>query len=76
VVHALRRRWRDGTSAVVFEPLDFVARLAALVPRPRAHVLCHPDTVHAFRAWIAKEDRPRSATLHDVCRALRSKLIP
>ena len=22
-VYALRRRWRDGTSAVVFEPLDF-----------------------------------------------------
>jgi len=31
-----RRRWRDGTSAIVFEPLDFLARLAALVPRPRA----------------------------------------
>jgi hypothetical protein len=39
VVYALRRRWRDGTSAVVIEPLDFIARLAALVPRPRAHLL-------------------------------------
>jgi len=29
--------WRAGTTLIVFEPLDFVARLAALVPRPRAH---------------------------------------
>jgi len=42
VSYALRRRWRNGTSAIAFEPLDFLARLAALVPRPRAHLLtCH-----------------------------------
>jgi hypothetical protein len=35
VVYALRRRWRDGTSAVVFEPLDFIARLAAGSPSQR-----------------------------------------
>ena len=28
----------DGTTHVVFEPLDFLARLAALVPLPRAHL--------------------------------------
>jgi hypothetical protein len=26
VVYALRRHWKDGTRAVVFHPLDFVAR--------------------------------------------------
>jgi hypothetical protein len=31
-------RGRDGTTHVVFEPLDFLARLAALVPLPRAHL--------------------------------------
>lgn len=35
VVYSLRRHWKDGTRAVVFQPLDFIARLAALVPRPR-----------------------------------------
>jgi len=33
-IYALRRRWRDGTSAIQFEPLDFLARLAAIVPGP------------------------------------------
>jgi hypothetical protein len=31
----LKRRWRDGTAAFVFEPKKFVGRLAALVPPPR-----------------------------------------
>ena len=39
VVYRLRRHWKDGTRAVVFAPLDFIARLAALVPRPRTHIL-------------------------------------
>jgi len=45
VVYRLRRAWRDGTnaivSAIVFEPLAFLERLAALVPRPRAHLLTY-----------------------------------
>jgi len=31
---ALKSRWRDGTSAVLFTPLDLIARLCALVPAP------------------------------------------
>ena len=31
----LRRRWSDGTTHVVFDPVEFLARLAALTPRPR-----------------------------------------
>jgi len=34
ILYRLRHRWRDGTTHVVFEPLDLVARLAALVPAP------------------------------------------
>ena len=30
--------YRDGTTDVVFEPLDFMARLAALVPTPRVNL--------------------------------------
>ena len=51
VVYALRRRWRDGTSAVVFEPLDFIARLAALVPRPRAHLLTYHGVLAPAAEW-------------------------
>ena len=31
--------FRDGTTHVLFEPLDFISRLAALVPRPRTHLI-------------------------------------
>ncbi len=31
----IRAAYRYGTTHVVFEPLDFLARLAALVPKPR-----------------------------------------
>ncbi|MFK7887825.1 MAG: transposase, partial [Gammaproteobacteria bacterium] len=34
VRYSLKTPWRDGTTHVVFEPLDFIARLAALIPRP------------------------------------------
>jgi hypothetical protein len=35
VVYTLKTPYRDGTTQVAFEPVDFVARLAALVPKPR-----------------------------------------
>jgi hypothetical protein len=34
-----KRAWRDGTHAVILEPLDFIARLVALIPPPRFHML-------------------------------------
>ena len=39
VVLELKRAFSDGTTHVLFEPQDFIARLAALVPRPRAHLV-------------------------------------
>jgi len=30
--------YRDGTTHVIFKPLDFIAKLAALVPPPRANL--------------------------------------
>ncbi len=39
VVYELKQPFRDGTTHVLFEPLDFIARLAALVPRPRTHLI-------------------------------------
>jgi len=34
----LKTPYRDGTTHVIFEPLDFIAKLAALVPPPRVHL--------------------------------------
>ncbi len=39
VVYELKHTFSDGTTHVLFEPQDFIARLAALVPRPRAHLI-------------------------------------
>ena len=36
--YRLKTPTRDGTPHVVFEPLDFIARLAALVPNPRVNL--------------------------------------
>ena len=34
--------WRDGTRELVFEPLEFLERLAAMTPRPETNLLiCH-----------------------------------
>ena len=30
--------YSDGTTHVIFEPLDFIAKLAALVPKPRVNL--------------------------------------
>jgi excinuclease ABC subunit A len=35
VRYPLKTPYRDGTTHVLFEPVDFIARLAALVPKPR-----------------------------------------
>jgi hypothetical protein len=34
----LKTPWRDGTTHLVMSPLEFMQRLAALVPRPRLHL--------------------------------------
>jgi Putative transposase len=60
VCYGLKRPWRDGTSAVAFEPQDFLAKLAALVPAPRVHLTrffgipapaapCHPGGAFLYK---------------------------
>ena len=39
LLYRLKHRWRDGTSHVVFDPLELVEKLAALVPPPRFHLV-------------------------------------
>ena len=39
VVLQLKSAYKDGTTHVVMSPLEFMQRLAALVPRPRLHLI-------------------------------------
>ena len=67
VVYRLRRAWRDGTSAIVFEPLAFLERLAALVPRPRAHLLTYHGVLAPAAQWrhqIVPGPRARAESYH------------
>ena len=51
----LRRPWRDGTRALLFDPLDFLGRLAALTPKPRVNLLLYHGVFapHAARRRAA-----------------------
>src|SRR3989441_4072952 len=50
LLYRLKRRWRNGATEVVFERSDFIAKLAALVPAPRAHL----RTFHGILAPAAR----------------------
>ena len=39
VVLTLKTPYRDGTTHIVMSPLEFMQRLAALIPRPRLHLI-------------------------------------
>jgi len=60
VRYPLKTPYRDGTTHVIFEPLDFMARLVALVPKPRVnltrfHGVFAPNSKH--RALITPAKR-------------------
>ena len=50
VIYKFKKPWKDGSSAIVLEPLAFIERLAALIPRPRHPLL----TYHGVLAPAAK----------------------
>lgn len=38
IVYKLKNPFHDGTTHVIFTPMEFVEKLAALIPKPRAHL--------------------------------------
>jgi len=38
VRYELKTPYRNGTTHVIFDPLDFIARLVALIPKPRVNL--------------------------------------
>lgn len=62
VRYELKTPYRDGTTHVIFEPTDFISRLAALVPRPpinltRYHGVFAPNSSHRARVTPAKRGK-------------------
>ena len=66
VVLDLKRSRRDGTKQVVFEPLEFLDKLAALVPRPRANTVrfhgVYASNARLRDQALPKQVRPRGET--------------
>ena len=65
VRYQLKTPYSDGTTHVLFEPLDFIARLAALVPKPRVNLIRYhgvfaPNSAH--RAQVTKAGRGKGAS--------------
>ena len=47
----LRRRWSDGTTHLIFDPVELLERLAALVPRPRINLVPYHGVLAARATW-------------------------
>jgi hypothetical protein len=54
VVVELRHRWADGTTHLVFDPIELLERLAALTPRPRINLLLYYGVLGARAAWRSR----------------------
>ena len=60
--YQLKTPYSDGTTHVIFEPLDFIAKLAALVPKPRVkltrfHGVFAPNSKHRVDVTPAKRGK-------------------
>jgi hypothetical protein len=66
VRYVLKTPYRDGTTHVIFEPEDFIARLAALVPKPRAHLT-------RYHGVFAPASRDRARIVPKACAAAGSE---
>jgi hypothetical protein len=70
LLYKLKRRWSDGTTHVIYEPMELMERLAALVPPPRFNgtryfgVLAPAAT---FRPLIVPDCVPTIAPGHQGC---------
>ena len=70
VRYELKTPYRDGTTHVIFEPLDFIAKLAALVPKPRVnltrfHGVFAPNSKHRIQVTPAKRGKGKKTNATD-----------
>jgi len=71
LLYRLKHRWRDGTTHVIYEPLELMERLAALVPPPRFNLTRYSGVLApaaTFRPLVVPEGETPSATAHAGCR--------
>jgi hypothetical protein len=60
VLLELRHRWSDGTTHVLFDPIELLERLAALTPRPRINLVLYYGVLGAHAAWRSRLSGPEA----------------
>ena len=61
VLLELRHRWADGTTHLLFDPVELLERLAALTPRPRINLVLYYGVLGAGSAWRSRLGEPETA---------------
>ena len=69
----MKRTFSDGTSAIELSPCEFVEKLAALIPPPRAHLVIYSGVL-AANATLRAEVVPRTATSTEAQREARAAM--
>jgi len=47
----LKRAWSDGTTHLLFEPVEFLEKLAALTPRPAINLILYHGVLAPHACW-------------------------
>jgi len=70
LLYRLKHRWSDGTTHVVYEPLELIERLAALVPPPRFNLTRYSGVLApaaTFRPLVTPQGKGRDPLPHHGC---------
>lgn len=51
LVLRLKRPWADGTTFFLFTPVEFLARIAAIIPPPKVNTIIYNGVLAARNAW-------------------------
>jgi hypothetical protein len=70
VRYELKTPWRNGTTHVIFEPLDFIARLVSLIPKPRVnltrfHGVFAPNSKYRSKVTPARRGKRKKSNSAD-----------
>jgi hypothetical protein len=60
----LKRAWSDGTTHLLFEPVEFLEKLAALTPRPAINLILYHGVLAPHARWrpaVVAYGRPEGA---------------
>ncbi len=65
--YLLQFSYRDGTTQVAFEPVDFITRLAALVPEPRVNLTRYHGILAPNHRWRGEVTPARRGKVLKTC---------